>query len=498
MDEEADERVKQKLGELIGKSASLRGRLAKLLNEQGAILTEPKLYPTSPFGCPHYEELKSIYNDLGVVSNRMNMLYSSWILPTEQQMMYWNLNTEVSVVRKQLELLIGEWDSFFAPPGGGSAPGSSSIKYNPGALVIIQQPFPNVFSKRDEVQLDRLVVQLLMPSKATQIERSLKVKAHVESDTSSGTSLSAVSSMSGSGEKKLEGDTQEIVWHSSPSVGFPLVFAAGTRKDCAVIRFTSEFQYRRRLPDGSWTPGQRVRIESDSSHTFVVMTNQKQWDSCEGLLLKKIAFRGALEISWSRFANCLGQQFLRYTKIRSPGITSFRPLSSYDFAYLNQKWTQGAPHFTVHQFEEFWRWFGACCHTLKYQRHLSALWHKGYVVGFVNRDDLIAALSDQPPGTILIRFSERHSGQLGISHVTYDSPPIIKHYLVQHTDISGNKVTLADFIRYQTPWTGVLQYSWDHANKRPRFLRVAKHTAFEPFYSKSTIAQVNGSGYDPL
>ena len=40
------------------------------------------------------------------------------------------------------------------------------------------------------------------------------------------------------------------------------------------------------------------------------------------------------------------------------------------------------------------------------------------------------ALSGEPPGTFILRFSERHSGQIGIAYVG-NQVNHIKHYLVQ-------------------------------------------------------------------
>jgi hypothetical protein len=49
---------------------------------------------------------------------------------------------------------------------------------------------------------------------------------------------------------------------------------------------------------------------------------------------------------------------------------------------------------------------------LSYQRHIGSLWNAGLLLGFVSRDDVNNALHGRDPGTFLVRFSERHAGQV--------------------------------------------------------------------------------------
>lgn len=48
----------------------------------------------------------------------------------------------------------------------------------------------------------------------------------------------------------------------------------------------------------------------------------------------------------------------------------------------------------------------------------------------MTREEVHMALSGEPPGTFVIRFSERHPGQFGIAYVG-NRVDHIKHYLVQ-------------------------------------------------------------------
>lgn len=52
----------------------------------------------------------------------------------------------------------------------------------------------------------------------------------------------------------------------------------------------------------------------------------------------------------------------------------------------------------------------------------------------MTREEVDLALVDEPPGTFVLRFSERHPGQIGIAYVGSQVNEI-KHYLVQPTGI---------------------------------------------------------------
>lgn len=54
----------------------------------------------------------------------------------------------------------------------------------------------------------------------------------------------------------------------------------------------------------------------------------------------------------------------------------------------------------------------------------------------MTREEVDMALTGEPPGTFIMRFSERHAGQFGIAYVCSDTK--VKHYLVQPNGLTSN------------------------------------------------------------
>ena len=94
---------------------------------------------------------------------------------------------------------------------------------------------------------------------------------------------------------------------------------------------------------------------------------------------------------------------------------------------------------------------------VRYQRHVVQLWEEGLIYGFMGRNDIDAVLSGHPPGSFIIRFSERHAGQFAVSYVV--SRGDIRHYLIKSNDTAGAKITLPDFLRSVHPWRYLLRFS---------------------------------------
>ena len=385
-----------------------------------------------------------------------------------------------SLLSKKLDILLNEAALFADRASRPSAPIFG--------LVVTAQPFPMVLSKGDELK-EQLQVQLLFGT-ASQIRSVKPVKALL----CTGVGF-ASASFPTPDEKAIDRAVQPLNMQSY-AANFPLVFLSGTRKECSAIRFSTEVQHYDAVEQQGVVA---VAVESALSRPLIVMTNQKQWASCEGILLKQLVFRGQLQVPWHRFANHLSSQFFIVTRMKSLFSAEMRSLSPYDFHYLQEKWLDGRGALSIKEFDRFWAWFGSCCHTLKYQKNMNSLWHRGFISGFIGRDQANAALQHQPPGTILIRFSETHPGQVVISHIPHDSPSgFIKHYLVKQTDVS-EKVTLPDFIRYQSQWSFVLQYRLNYQTWVPGFFRISKNHALESFYSRGQQSNLEtDTGYDPL
>lgn len=167
-------------------------------------------------------------------------------------------------------------------------------------------------------------------------------------------------------------------------------------------------------------------VESEMSNPAIIITNECQWEGSLGMLMKRDAFGGKLEISWALFANTLQHYFLIATK-QDP-CKPKRPLSSFDFSYLHARFFNGRNTIKQPEFDAFWAWFGKVIHLVRFQKHVCSLYLDGLIYGLMNREHTQAILANrQPIGTFIIRFSERHPGQLDIAYIDVNSVP--SHYL---------------------------------------------------------------------
>lgn len=133
----------------------------------------------------------------------------------------------------------------------------------------------------------------------------------------------------------------------------------------------------------------------------------------------------------------------------------------------------------------------------------------------MTREEVDLALVDEPPGTFVLRFSERHPGQIGIAYVGSQVNEI-KHYLVQPTgikwilfffllfiqvtillDTAAAKVTLPDFLRDKPQFAYMLEFTL-LPEGTPQFRRLPKDQVLGEKYSHKLRGDTSGSGYDPL
>jgi len=344
-------------------------------------------------------------------------------------------------------------------------------------LAIVRQPFPTVPSKGAALEEDSLVVQLLMGATVS-VQQCSPVKAVLVSDAP----------LTKGDAKLIENDTQ-MMERQFMVAKFPLVFKEGTRKASIKIRFEMDVEV---LQSGRSI---KASVESVCTKPFVVMTNQKQWEACERPLLQGDAFGTHTEITWNQFANALQRQFIRATK-QDPS-TPARCMSIFDFTYIHDKFLAKRPTLFLREYDAIWNWYGKCMQVIKYQRHMAQLWQGGLMYGYMTRQEVDMALRNERPGTFIMRFSERHPGQIGIAYVGHDSPPTIKHYLVQPNDTAASKVTLPDFLRDKPQFRYLRQYTMLPSG-HPHFTTLDKDEALGKFYSKRYGGDTSGSGYDPL
>ncbi|EGG18419.1 signal transducer and activator of transcription family protein [Cavenderia fasciculata] len=420
------------------------------------------------------QHLSNLSQKQVTLSNQMNTEMSAldatkkgMILDPTDLAKLFALKQDLQIQFKQLHLLHNEIQAVLNP-------GSASSKPNV-ALVLKTQPFPVVITKGKQLGENQLVVQILTGARSN---------FHINGPVKATLLCDSHPTNKNNPQQVLEMDTQPI-YPASLTAHFPLKFLAGTRKSSVNLKFGVNI----RDMDSVTTA-----VESDFSNPFVVITNECQWEGSAGVLLKKDAFDGQLEISWPQFINTLQRHFLIATK-QDP-VRPKRPLSQFDFKYIQTHFFGNRSIIHQQDFDRFWVWFGKSMQTLRYQRHISTLWQEGIIYGYMGRQEVQDALTNQDPGTFIIRFSERNPGQFGIAYIGSEVPHRIKHYLVQPNDTAAAKKTFPDFLAEHPQFINILQWS-KGSDGLPRFLKSHKDTALNSFAPRRAQPTPVG-GYEPL
>eukprot|EP01133_Synstelium_polycarpum_P003844 gene3844-4438_t len=444
--------------------------LVKMIHDQSNLLNRI----TQPLDEHMVLSLQTLSQQQVTLSNQMNTEMSAldatkkgMILDPTDLAKLFALKQDLQIQFKQLALLNQEVSLTLNP-------GTPQSKPNI-ALVLKTQPFPIVITKGKQLGENQLVVQILTGARSN-FHINGPVKATLLCDSHPTTKNNP--------QQLLEMDTQPI-YPASLTAHFPLKFLTGTRKSSVNLKFGVNI----RDMDNVTTA-----VESDCSNPFVVITNECQWEGSAGVLLKKDAFDGQLEISWAQFINTLQRHFLIATK-QDP-VRPKRPLSQFDFKYIQEHYFSNRSIIHQQDFDRFWNWFGKSMQTLRYQRHISTLWQEGIIYGYMARQEVNDALQNQDPGTILIRFSERNPGQFGIAYIGMEAPHRCKHYLVQPNDTAAAKKTFPDFLAEHPQFINILQWT-KGPDGSARFLKSHKDIALGSFAPRKAQPTPIG-GYEPL
>eukprot|EP01112_Ceratiomyxa_fruticulosa_P021758 TRINITY_DN7779_c0_g1_i1.p1 TRINITY_DN7779_c0_g1~~TRINITY_DN7779_c0_g1_i1.p1 ORF type:complete len:658 (-),score=121.45 TRINITY_DN7779_c0_g1_i1:165-2138(-) len=462
----AQQTAQQILGTIYTLMTEQDDKLRKLCQEQQALLQNPQIEPFNAM----VTQQRVLKEQMDIELRALSELNQKVILDPPDLARMHLLNTELQVQMRQLELYHAELQQLL-----GQAPALPCI----AALVIKKQPFPVVISKGKQLSEEQLTVNLLTGAQPN-FQLVSAVRATLICDTHNPSN-----SKTGAPVNPLEMDSQPASLQHKITA-FPLKFLQGTRKASVNIKFGVSV----RGPSG-----QQTTIESNTSNPFVVITNECQWEGSAGTLLKKDAFGGSLEIPWPQFVNSLQRHFLLATK-QDP-VRPKRPLSVYDFQYINTQFFGSRSIIHQKDYDAFWNWFGKSMQTLRYQRHICTLWQCGIIYGYMGRDDVNAALNNQEPGTFIIRFSERNPGQFGIAYTGTELPTRIKHYLVQPNDTAAAKKTFPDFLSECAQFVYLLQLTHDPVTGRPLFTKSHKDIALEPYATRKAHSLPVG-GYEPL
>ena len=258
------------------------------------------------------------------------------------------------------------------------------------ALIIIAQPFPS--SVKQNKNLDEtLAVRLLLSAKC-EFAGNCVVRGDIVNQGPS------------KGKRNTIGVENNEKYISDGIASFnDIRFPNGTRLKSVQLKFAARVNLRD--PFGNI---HSLNIESNPSRHFIVKTNENQWYEAEGILFQESAFGGQNEITWHRFMNWINRCYLIAT--RQTPTSPLRMLNCYDFDYLHKLKFDNTNIINQKQFDSFWTWFGPILHKIRYQRHICSLWTRGYIAGFLTRDEVEAVLKSEKVGTFLIRFSERVAG----------------------------------------------------------------------------------------
>jgi len=124
------------------------------------------------------------------------------------------------------------------------------------------------------------------------------------------------------------------------------------------------------------------------------------------------------------------------------------------------------------------------------------LFENGYLCAFVTAKEAEEQLQNEPPGTFLIRLSERLDGELVISYIHGTG---VRHYLVQGDDTADKKKTLVDFLGQNKIFIHLLQIS--QVNGKRIFYRHQKDKVLSKYYKKqqkqsSMVQPLDNNPYD--
>jgi len=448
------------------------------------------------------------------MNDRIEELDHGHILVPDELRMISELRQESYIACEQLNLYFLEAQQIIS---SGSRP-SSCI----ASLVITSQPFPLVLSK------GKLVDSSLDVAILTGATQELKQTQHFMPiiATNPPTKSVAQNIVTVAKEEAASGNTTRL----------KLKMMNGSRMMPVMVKMSIAVAY----PSGS------IMLESQCSNPFIVITNENQYEESNGSLLKYLAFGVKNDTPWTHFANELQRHFVQATKqdgstpqvlpvatpisaaaaaaALTPENLPIRPLSVHDLEYIHNRFFAGRPVIAVSQFDQFWAWFGKILQRMRSTRQICGMWRDGLLWGFANRNEVEQALMPQPPGSFVVRFSERHAGHFAIAYKNpmieirgqQSEPPTpqivgqvatggscIKHYLVKPEEISTQK-TLPDFLNDIGGLSVMIRVLYNDFGTEidppfrlvdPLYIPISKTEALEKFLSKRE--QVDLIGYDP-
>jgi hypothetical protein len=452
--------------------------------------------------------------ELNDLANRIVSLlqdtFDSCILPAPQVAAVQAMRRDLAVQRAQLDVMAEEVAQEL-----GEVPRDLSKL---ARLVIAIQPFPVSVKQHRALTDQPTIVRLISGTRLKVAEASMVTTEVVrygemddggaEGDSNSGPrSKKSSSSVSSSNRKNpaVMVSKAEATLGAEHSAAFTSMnFPVGSRLKTARLRFVGTVAVYSLSGASAVLP-----VQSEESGAFIVMTNENQWDECEGVLLRDSLFgSGTPEhgtavspggtVSWARFCNVLHARYVVATR-QSTGDPT-RPLEGSDFHYFASIGFGHNGQVTGKECRRFWLWFGPFLHRIRYQRHVISLWFRGYIVGFMSRQQITAALlATGKAGVFGVRCSERVAGQFVVSYTTRGDAAAgdveVRHYLIKESDTAGAKKTLPDFLAdYSSEFRECMYVKRDPVSGDRALRLIDKDAALQEFYSKRVDKSF--SGYD--
>jgi hypothetical protein len=178
------------------------------------------------------------------------------------------------------------------------------------------------------------------------------------------------------------------------------------------------------------------QVESLPCDPCISITNTKQWEEAQGILLKKDIYSGRAEIPVALFCNTIQMSFMK--AIRQDPIKARRILSIEDFQYfiitrLNKPFLM-QEMITGKDFDRFWEWFGPILQKMHHHKIYVQLWMTGLLWGFISTSSAQKILSYREPGTFLLRWVDHCDGRLAVS---YKADQEVKHFDIDTKELSG-------------------------------------------------------------
>jgi len=205
-----------------------------------------------------------------------------------------------------------------------------------------------------------------------------------------------------------------------------LVFNVGT--NCRPV----QLKFRLSLSMGTSI----FQVESLPCDPCISITNTKQWEEAQGILLKKDIFSGRAEIPVPLFCNTIQMSFMK--AIRQDPMKVRRILSIDDFQFFLTsklgKPFQMQENLTGKDFDRFWEWFGPILQKMHHHKIYVQLWMTGLLWGFITTTEAQKMLSYREPGTFILRWVDHCDGRLAVS---YKAEQEVKHFDIDTKELSG-------------------------------------------------------------